>query len=71
MRGSSPAHRPRIGSSRTSAGAPGSVNSKVDVSCAKGSRLRHVVVSGLKHGWTVKVGRKYTIRYIHEFFGGV
>jgi poly(3-hydroxybutyrate) depolymerase len=46
------------------------VGSKVDVSCAKGSRLRHVVVDDLRRGWAVKVGRKYTMRYIHEFFGG-
>jgi poly(3-hydroxybutyrate) depolymerase len=51
-------------------GSADALRSEAELSCARGARLKHVLVPASTDAWPVKIGTKYTMRYLHEFLGG-
>ena len=47
------------------AGAP---SHDIAMDCPASVRMKHVGVPGLRNEWPVRIGRKYTLRHVHEFF---
>lgn len=48
--------------------SPSGTRADGERTCADGSRVRHVTVPNITD-WPQKIGKKYTMRYVHEFYG--
>lgn len=45
-------------------------SAEAEIVCKSTARTKHVTVAGLKNEWPAKIGKKYTLRYVHEFIAG-